>query len=69
MPFRSKNLQKLDGLIIESAVKMGEKAYVTINGQVFREGDIIDDALIEKIEDTQITFKIGKTRIIKDVGH
>ena len=61
-------LTTLDGLIIETAVRMGEKAFVTINGQTFREGDLINDALIEKIENEQITFKIGKTRIIKDVG-
>ena len=61
-------LTTLDGLIIETAVRMGEKAFVTINGQTFKEGDLINDALIEKIENEQITFKIGKTRIIKDVG-
>ena len=58
----------LDGLVIETAVRMGEKAFVTINGQTFREGDQINNALIEKIENEQITFKVGKTRIIKDVG-
>ena len=58
----------LDGLIIETAVRMGDKAFVTINGQTFTEGDLINDALIEKIENEQITFKIGKIRIIKDVG-
>ena len=61
-------LTTLDGLIIETAVRMGEKAFVTINRQTFREGDQINDALIEKIENEQITFKVGKTRIIKDVG-
>ena len=61
-------LTTLDGLVIEQAVRMGEKAFVTINGQTFREGDLINDALIEKIENEQITFKVGKTRIIKDVG-
>ena len=58
----------LDGLIIETAIRMGDKAFVTINGQTFTEGDLINDALIEKIENEQITFKVGKTRIIKDVG-
>ena len=58
----------LDGLIIETSVIMGEKAYVTINGQTFTEGDLINNALIEKIENEQITFKIGKTRIVKDIG-
>mgnify|MGYP001171803231 FL=1 len=58
----------LDGLIIETAIRMGDKAFVTINGQTFTEGDLINDALIEKIENEQVTFKIGKTRIIKDVG-
>ena len=58
----------LDGLIIETAVVMGEKAYVTINGQTFTEGDLINNALIEKIENEQITFKVGDTRIVKDIG-
>ena len=58
----------LDGLIIETAVRMGEKAFVTINGQIFTEGDKINNALIEKIDNEQITFKVGKTRIIKDIG-
>mgnify|MGYP001165245337 FL=1 len=61
-------ITSLDGLIIETAVRMGEKAFVTINGQTFQEGDLINDALIEKIENEQITFKVGKTKIIKDVG-
>jgi len=61
-------LNALDRLNIETAVRMGEKAFVTINGKTFREGDLINDALIEKIENEQITFKIGTTRIIKNVG-
>ena len=57
-------LTTLDGLVIETAVRMVKKP-LTINGQTFREGDLINDALIEKIENEQITFKVGKTRIIK----
>ncbi len=58
----------LDGLNIETAVRMGDKAYVTINGQTFTEGDLINNILIERIENQKITFRVGKTRIIKDVG-
>ena len=47
---------------------MGQKAFVTINGETFEEGDLINDALIEKIENEKVTFKIGKTRVIKDIG-
>ena len=61
-------ISTLDGLIIETAIRMGEQAYVTINRQTFTEGDQINDALIEKIENEQITFKIRTTRNIKDVG-
>ena len=46
-------LNSLDRLIIETAVRMGERAFVTINGKTFREGDLIEDALIEKIENEQ----------------
>ncbi len=61
-------LNSLDRFTIETAVRMGEKAFVTINGKTFREGDLIEDALIEKIENEQVTFKIGTTKIIKNVG-
>ncbi len=58
----------LDELKIESVAKLGEKVFVIINGQRFREGDLINNWLIESIESQEITFLMGKTRIIKDVG-
>ncbi len=58
----------LDGLNIETVARIGEKVFVIINGQRLKEGDIINNALIETIENQQITFRIGKTKIIKDVG-
>lgn len=58
----------LDDLKIESVAKLGEKVFVIINGQRFREGDFINNMLIESIESQKITFLMGKTRIIKDVG-
>tara|TARA_B100000131_G_scaffold80469_2_gene77221 strand:+ start:1679 stop:2263 length:585 start_codon:yes stop_codon:yes gene_type:complete len=61
-------INSLDQLKIETAVRMGQKAFVTINGETFEEGDLINDALIEKIENEKVTFKIGKTRVIKDIG-
>ena len=61
-------LSSIDRLVIETAVRMGDKAFVTINGQTYTEGDLINDALIEKIENEEVTFRVGKTKIIKDVG-
>ena len=61
-------INSLDQLKIETAVRMGQKAFVTINGETFEEVDLINDALIEKIENEKVTFKIGKTRVIKDIG-
>jgi len=58
----------LDGLNIETAVRMGDKAFVTINGQTFKEGDLINNIVIERIENEKIIFRMGKTKIIKDVG-
>ena len=58
----------LDGLNIETVARIGEKGFVIINGQRLKEGDIINNALIETIENQHITFRIGKTKIIKDVG-
>ena len=61
-------INSLDQLKIETAVRMGQKAFVTINGETFEEGDLINDALIEKIENEKVTFRIGKTRVIKAIG-
>ena len=65
---KSFELSSIDRLVIETAVRMGDKAFVTINGQTYTEGDLINDALIEKIENEEVTFRVGKTKIIKDVG-
>ena len=61
-------ISDLDDLRIESVAKLGEKVFVIINGQRFREGDLINNLRIESIESQKITFLMGKTRIIKDVG-
>ena len=61
-------ISDLNDLRIESVAKLGDKVFVIINGQRFREGDLINNLRIELIESQKITFLMGKTRIIKDVG-
>ena len=61
-------ISDLDDLRIESVAKLGKKVFVIINGQRFKEGDLINNLRIESIESQKITFLMGKTRIIKDVG-
>jgi hypothetical protein len=61
-------ISDLNNLRIESVAKLGDKVFVIINGQRFREGDLINNLRIESIESQKITFLMGKTRIIKDVG-
>ena len=61
-------ISDLDDLRIESVAKLGNKVFVIINGQRFREGDRINNLLIESIKNQRITFLMGKTRIIKVVG-
>jgi hypothetical protein len=58
----------IDQLKITSIAKLGDKTFVIINGQRFQEGDLINNMLIESIESQKITFRMGKTRIVKDVG-
>ncbi len=58
----------LHDLKIESVARLGDKVFVIINGQRFKEGDFINNMLIELIENQKITFLMGKTRIIKVVG-
>ena len=61
-------ISDLNNLRIESVAKLGDKVFVIINGQRFREGDLINNLRIESIESQKITFIMGKTRIIKVVG-
>ena len=61
-------ISDLDDLRIESVAKLGDKVFVIINGQRFREGDLINNLRIESIKNQKITFLMGKTRIIKVVG-
>jgi len=58
----------LGELKISSVAQLGDKVFVVINGQRFREGDFINNMRIESIENQKVTFLMGKTRIIKDVG-
>tara|TARA_Y100001970_G_scaffold244679_1_gene311077 strand:+ start:296 stop:901 length:606 start_codon:yes stop_codon:yes gene_type:complete len=61
-------LTGVDNLNIETVARVGEKVFVIINGQRLREGDLINNLLIESIDNQKITFKMGNTTIIKDVG-
>ena len=47
---------------------IGDIKIVIINGDRYREGEVINNLFIEKIERERITFRSGKTRIIKNVG-
>jgi len=53
---------------IESVAVIGESKIVIINGQRYREGDWVNNMLIEKINPKNVTFLSGKTKIIKSVG-
>lgn len=57
-----------DYLKIESVAVIGDIKIVIINGDRYREGEVINNLFIEKIERERITFRSGKTRIIKNVG-
>jgi len=53
---------------IESVARIGEVAIVIINGQRYHEGDRIQNLVIDKIESKTVTFVMGNTKIIKNVG-
>ena len=61
-------VSNVPALKIESVARLGDKIFVIINGQRFREGDTIDNMLIETIESEKIIFKVGTKRIVKNVG-
>ena len=66
--FSRDELVGVDNLNIETVASVGEKVFVIINGQRLKEGDLINNLLIESIDNQKITFKMGNTIIIKDVG-
>ena len=55
-------------LKIEQAVLFGSNSYAVINGEIFREGSVLLDGIIEKIIDGEITISINGKLIVKDVG-
>ena len=61
-------LSGVDNLNIETIARVGQKVFVIINGQRLKEDDLINNLLIESIDNQKITFKMGNTTIIKDVG-
>ena len=66
--FQEEELTGVESLNIETVASVGEKVFVIKNGQRLREGDLINNLLIESIDNQKITFKMGNTTIIKDVG-
>jgi hypothetical protein len=58
----------VDLLSIESVAVIGETKIVIINGERYREGDLVNNMFIEKIDRKNITFRSGKTKIIRSVG-
>ena len=62
------DLQGVGDLKIESVAIIGETAIVIINGYRYREGDRISSLTIDKIEPNKVTFRSGRTQIIRDVG-
>ena len=65
---KQSDLQGVTDLKIESVAIIGETAIVIINGYRYREGDRISSLTIDKIEPNKITFRSGRTQIIRDVG-
>ena len=66
--FQEEELTGVESLNIETVASVGKKVFVIINGQRLKEGDLINNLLIESIDNQKITFKMGNTTIIKDVG-
>ena len=61
-------LNNLEQYNVEIFLEFGGNKIVEIDGKRFREGEYLNDILIEKIENRQITFRMGKIQVIKEVG-
>ena len=62
-------LKNLERYNVEIVAEFNNDKVVLIDGKRFRQGDFLNDILIETIENDQITFKMGNTRVIKSVGN
>ena len=65
---KQSSIRGVNALKIESVAIIGETSIVIINGYRYREGDTVNNLIIEKIEREKITFRSGKSLIIRDVG-
>ena len=65
---KKSDMRGVNALKIESVAIIGETSIVIINGNRYREGDTVNNLTIEKIEREKITFRSGKSQIIRDVG-
>ena len=62
-------LKNLERYNVEIVAEFNNDKVVLIDGKRFRQGEFLNDILIETIENDQITFKMGNTRVIKSVGN
>ena len=62
-------LKNLERFNVEIVAEFNNDKVVLIDGKRFRQGEFLNDILIETIENDQITFKMGNTRVIKSVGN
>ena len=62
-------LKNLERFNVEIVAEFNNDKVVLIDGKRFRQGEFLNEILIETIENDQITFKMGNTRVIKSVGN
>ena len=62
-------LKNLERYNVEIVAEFNNDKVVLIDGKRFRQGEFLNEILIETIENDQITFKMGNTRVIKSVGN
>ena len=62
-------LKSLERYNVEIVAEFNNDKVVLIDGKRFREGEFLNDILIETIENDQITFRMGNTKVVKSVGN
>ncbi len=62
-------LKSLERYNVEIVAEFNNDKVVLIDGKRFRQGEFLNDILIETIENDQITFRMGNTRVVKSVGN
>jgi len=62
------NLSELDNIKITSVFEIGDDSVISIDGKIYREGDLINNMIIDSIDRQKITLKLNDLKYVIYIG-